>query len=96
MRVSPALDDVVWQISEAEDRPYTEVGGALMLLGAGVWRRLRDHPYIRKGFAFDSDAALLLLAQRDITEEFFDVQADEADRVIARSHRFSERSEFYE
>jgi hypothetical protein len=95
VRVSPILDDVVWEIVETERRRYPEVGGMLMLLGAGVWRRLREHPHIRKGFAFDNDAALLLLAQREIAEEFFDVQADEADRVLARSHRFNERSEFY-
>lgn len=95
VRISPILDDVVWHISETELRPYPEVGGMLMLLGAGVWRRLREHPHIRKGYAFDSDAALLLLARIETAGEIFEVQADEADRVIYRSHRFNERSEFY-
>lgn len=47
-RLSPILDDVVLEIVESEKRPFTEVAGALMLLGAGVWRRLREHPFIAK------------------------------------------------
>jgi hypothetical protein len=93
--VSPPLDDVVWEISEIERRTYREVAGALILLGAGVWRRLREHPHIRKGYVFSADADLLLLAKKHIAEEFFEVQQDEADRVIARSHRFNERSDYY-
>lgn len=95
VRVSSALDDAVLAIVDTELRPYTEVGEALMLLGAGVWRRLREHPSIAKGFVFGRPAELLLLADRQIAEEFFEIQKDEADRVIARSHRFNERSEFY-
>ena len=96
VRVAVSLDDAVLSIAETERRSYAEVGGALILLGVGVWRRLREHPHIRKGFAFENDATLLLLAKLTTAQDFFEAQADEADRVILRSHRFNERSEHYE
>ena len=98
--VSPALYERLIAVKEAEKRTLAEVSGALMLLGAGVWRRLRERPEILKTFVYEDKAELLLLADFQLTAEIRDVMDEAGEAVIARDRKrrgeeLKERSSFY-
>jgi len=98
--VSPALYERLIAVREAEKRTLSEVAGALILLGTGVWRRLRDRPEILKTFVYEDKAELLLLADFQLTAEIRDVMDEAGEAVIARDRKrraeeLKERSVFY-
>jgi hypothetical protein len=84
VRMSMAVYDRVIEISEHERRPFSQVTASLILLGCGVWRRLREHPKILKGLDFKDKAELLLLADLQQLEALWQLQAEEAEKWIAR------------
>jgi hypothetical protein len=100
VRMSMAVYDRVIEVSEKEGRPFSQVTGALMLLGCGVWRRLREDPRLLKSHVFGDKSELLLLADFQLTNEIREVMEEAAEAVIARDRKrraedLKERSPFY-
>lgn len=81
----------VIEISQLESRPFAQVTASLILLGCGVWRRLREHPKILKGLEFKDKAELLLLADLQQLEALWQLQAG-GGGTVDRSRRRSKDS----
>jgi hypothetical protein len=100
VRISPTTYERVVAVAVAEGRTFPEAAGVLIMLGAGVWRRLRERPEISKTFIYENKAELLLLADLQLTQELLALQQAEADAVIRRDRyrrelELSERSKYY-
>lgn len=94
-RVSPALLARLNEVRDIEKRYLPDVVGAMILLGLGVYNRLREHPSINKGWIYEEKAELIMLADFQIAEQIHGVERDTAEAIVARNFRFSERSDYY-
>ena len=99
--MSPAVYERIVNIAERERRTFKRVAGALLMLGCGVWRRLRQRPELLKTFVFHDKAELLLLADLQYVELLRAAMDDSAEAILDRDSRkrnadLGERSRFHE
>ena len=96
-RVSAPLLERLIEIAQEEGRTMGVTAGTLMLLGAGVWRRLCEQPELGKWHLWSYKAELLLLADMHFVEDMYALQDEAAQAYVARrkNPKLSERSKYY-
>lgn len=96
-RVSAPLFERLAEIATEEARSMGVTAGTLILLGAGVWRRLREQPELGKWHLWSYKAELLLLADMHFVEDMYALQDEAAQAYVARrkNPKLSERSKYY-
>jgi hypothetical protein len=84
LRLSPQVETRLLQIQEMEGRPAGDIVNTLVLLGIGVYAKMREHPELKKARIFDHTplAELLLLADRSLLLGIANIADSEAQRWV--------------
>jgi hypothetical protein len=84
VRLSPILLSSIREIAAQERKPLTAILAPIILLGCGVWRRLKERPEILKDRELGHKSELLLLADLQFVQTIKELQEEVAAEIIER------------